>query len=387
MIERIREAIRPEGLDGWLFHNFRHRDSLSDGILGLDPTSVSTRRWLYAVPASGEPLKIVHAIEAGILDSLPGERQIYTGLEELKNLLRNRMKGAWATHWSESIPVISHLDAGTRELLSSCGIDCRSAETAIQRLRGLLDQGAEASHQEAARALYAIVDEAWAFIRASYASGHPLREGEVRDRILSAMAERGLVTDHPPIVAAGASSADPHYAVEGPGRLIRRGDLIQLDLWARMAKDDSFWADISWIGVFDDRAPDSMARRAQDLFAARDLALSFIRGRSSAGKAIRGSDVDEAVRAFLEGKGYGAALRHRTGHGIDRDCHGSGVNLDCVEFPDARFLLEGSCFSVEPGIYFDTYGMRTEIDVLMREGLPLVTGGSPQTALLTCQGG
>lgn len=386
MIERIREAIRPEGLDGWLFHNFRHRDPLSDGILGLDPKAVSTRRWFYALPLEGEPLKLVHSIERGILDSLPGQTLVYASQEELRALLSARLSGAWAAHYSENLPVISYLDAGTRDFLSSCGISCRGADVAIQRLRGLLDAGGEASHREAASALYRIVEDCWRGIRSVFSSGSRLAEGRIRDWILSAMAARGLETDHPPIVAAGASSGDPHYDFADSGRMLKRGDVIQLDLWARKTVPGSIWADISWVGIYDNAVPPSLGRRAEIVFAARDRALAFLEGRLSSEDAVRGLDVDAAVRAFLAEKGCADALRHRTGHGIDTECHGSGVNLDSVEFPDARFILEGSCFSVEPGIYFAEYGLRTEINVLVRGMRPIVTGGEPQTSLLSCGG-
>ena len=39
-----------------------------------------TRRWYYVVPAEGEPRKLVHRIEAGHLDSLPGTKREYSSL-------------------------------------------------------------------------------------------------------------------------------------------------------------------------------------------------------------------------------------------------------------------------------------------------------------------
>ena len=81
-------------------------------------------------------------------------------------------------------------------------------------------------------------------------------------------------------------------------------------------------------------------------------------------------------------RGYGGALRHRTGHGIDRELHGFGVNLDSVEFPDDRLLLEGSCFSIEPGLYFEEFGMRTEVNAYLWEGRLCLSGPYRQTDLL-----
>jgi hypothetical protein len=71
--------------------------------------------------------------------------------------------------------------------------------------------------------------------------------------------------------------------------------------------------------------------------------------------------------------------------------------MDSVEFPDGRLLLDGACFSLEPGIYFPGgaadaeknaeaagFGMRSEIDVYIKDGKALVSGGAPQSVLLCC---
>ena len=97
--------------------------------------------------------------------------------------------------------------------------------------------------------------------------------------------------------------------------------------------------------------------------------------------------MDRKAREIIGSAGYSPGLKHRTGHGIDTEVHGSGVNMDSVEFPDSRLLLEGSCFSLEPGIYFPDYGMRTEVNVYIRDGKPHVSG-SPherQFSLMCCE--
>ena len=71
-LEAIQAALREAGHDGWLFYDHHHRDPIGERILGLDPKAHITRRWYYFVPAEGEPRKLVHRIEQGRLDSLPG---------------------------------------------------------------------------------------------------------------------------------------------------------------------------------------------------------------------------------------------------------------------------------------------------------------------------
>ena len=118
--------------------------------------------------------------------------------------------------------------------------------------------------------------------------------------------------------------------------------------------------------------------------AARERAVTFLADAATAGRTVAGSDVDRACRRELADRDLLSAVRHRTGHSIDTDLHGSGVNLDSFEFPDERPVTEGACFSVEPGLYFPgEFGMRTEIDVSIRCGRPVASGGPAQEALLS----
>jgi Xaa-Pro dipeptidase len=384
MLSKIIEAIRSEDLSGWLFSNFHHRDPLADSLLGLSPDSTNSRRWFYALKADGSALKIVHTVEAGILSSLPGEERRYASLEGLRAILSGECRGSWACDYSVNLPVISYLDAGCVELLGSCGLECRGAEALIQRVNGLLDPAGIASHERSAALLGRIVDDAWALVRQAYAGGGGITEGRIRNFIMEAFKREGLIIDHPPIVASGRASSDPHYDFQGQGRTAAPGEIIQLDMWAKGPAKDDIYADISWIGVFGPAPSPEQEKTAAELFAARDTALALVRQGLSSGKKVRGRDVDSGTRDFLLSRGYGAYLRHRTGHGIDRECHGSGANLDSIEFPDGRFLLEGSCFSIEPGIYKEDFGMRTEIDVYIEGGQARVSGPEPQKRLLTC---
>jgi Xaa-Pro aminopeptidase len=199
---------------------------------------------------------------------------------------------------------------------------------------------------------------------------------------------RLLITDHPPLAAAGVHSANPHYDFSGPGALIAGGDIVQLDLWAREKTPGAIYADISWVGFFGKRPPPEAERAFADLVRVRDSIRDFIEGelesRGKQGRELSGAEADQAARAMLTELGYGGALKHRTGHGIDTECHGSGVNIDGVEFPDPRPILEGSCFSLEPGIYFAGFGLRTEINVYVQKRKPVISGKKPQYRLLHC---
>jgi Xaa-Pro aminopeptidase len=72
---------------------------------------------------------------------------------------------------------------------------------------------------------------------------------------------------------------------------------------------------------------------------------------------------------------------HRTGHSITTEVHGVGPNIDNLETEDRRVLMPGHLFSIEPGLYFDDCGFRSEIDVLITEKGPVVTTLPLQTEI------
>jgi Xaa-Pro aminopeptidase len=222
-------------------------------------------------------------------------------------------------------------------------------------------------------------------VRAAYALHQPLCEGDIRNLFLDEMHRRGLICDHSPIVGAGVNSGNPHYDFSGSGATFVQGDVIQFDLWAKEATPGAIYADISWVGIFARDVPPRVEQAFTDLVSAREGAYRFIaEGFSAEKRALSGADVDRKTRELLINMGYASALKHRTGHGIDTEVHGSGVNMDSVEFPDFRPLLEGSCFSLEPGIYFADFGLRTEIDVYIKNGKPVISGKDRQFNILTC---
>ncbi len=382
-VSPFQNAILAEGVDAWLFAGFHHRDPLSERLLKLPADSLNTRPWYYIVPASGEPVRIVHAIERGALDALPGRLRAYATRDELLAIFAELPKGSLAAQYSTELPIVSFLDHGTAGMLEEAGFSLVSSAGLIQRMIGVASGAGLESHERAARHLYDIVRLVWARIEEAFRAGTRLTEGHVQAWILSELAGRGLVCDHPPIVGAGAHSSDPHYepAASG-GSVLDRGQVVQLDLWAKEEREEGIYADISWVGVLAERASTSVEAAFGALREARDGAVALVKERLASGRAVSGFEVDAEVRAALAASGYSRGLRHRTGHAIDGELHGSGVNLDSVEFPDRRPILEGSCFSVEPGLYLGDFGLRTEIDLYVRNREVHVSGGPPQSAVL-----
>jgi Xaa-Pro dipeptidase len=391
-LDRARRAVAEEGLGGWLFCNQYHKDPIADRVLDIASERHNTRPWLYLLPPQGDPLKLVHTIEATLLDHLPGEKRVYASHDRFVASLRE-LAGTVAAdaggrrpvgcQFSEELPALSYLDHGMARLLEQCGFRLCSSAGLVQRSLGVLSPEGIASHERAAAKLYQIVAEIWDRLGRVLREGRQVVEGEVQAWMLSLFAEKGLVTDSPPIVAAGRHSADPHYEPQQGGGMLEPEAVLQLDLWAREPAPGAVFADISWVGVLGPSASEEVRRAFAAVREARELAVRLIAERFAAGRPPEGREVDQAVRSFLSQAGYGEHLRHRTGHAIDERVHGFGANLDSVEFPDPRRLLEGACFSVEPGVYRPGFGVRTEIDVYIAGLRPVVSGGTPQGELLT----
>src|SRR5215216_3882412 len=89
----IQAALREAGLDGWLFYDFRGSDPLAYRILKLDQHGITTRRWFYYIPATGEPVKLVHSIERDKLDALPGKKLVYLPWQQLQQFIRETLTG------------------------------------------------------------------------------------------------------------------------------------------------------------------------------------------------------------------------------------------------------------------------------------------------------
>jgi Xaa-Pro aminopeptidase len=320
----------------------------------------------------------VHAIEPAVLDGQPGESRQYAGRRQLADGLAAILTGARRVAMEYSprcaIPYVSRVDAGTVELVRACGVEVVSSGDLVGRFEAAWDEPAIATHHRASEALYRIKDEAFAFIADRLRSGGPVRELEVQARMLEWFAAEGLVTDAAPIVAVQEHSGDPHYGpTPGTSRAVEPGNLVLLDLWGKLQQPDSVYADITWTGVAGTPTAE-MERVFDTVAAARDGALARVQGAVAAGKAVHGWEVDRAARDVIERAGYGERFVHRTGHSLGRDVHGNGVHMDDYETHDDRRLLEGTGFTIEPGIYLPDFGIRSEINVVVRSADAPATG-------------
>ncbi len=379
-LEAIQSALRASNLDAWLFYDHHNRDPLALRILGLPPDGHVTRRWFYLIPATGNPHKLVHRIESGRLDHLPGDRHEYSSWQELEQKLAKILKNSTtlAMQYSprNAIMYVSMVDAGTVELLRDMGKQIVSSANLVSQFEAVLTDDQLETHLEAGRRIDALLAETFTEmgVRARTTTG--TSEYEIVDLLQQRLRAANLTWEHGPNVSAGANSADSHYEpTPASSRPIRTGDFILIDIWGKLDQSHSIYYDITWTGVIG-REP---TPREQHIFTtvrdARDAAIAAVQQAYAANQPIAGWQADDASRAVIRSAGLADFFTHRTGHNIAAELHGSGAHLDNLETHDERLLLPNTCFSVEPGLYFPgEFGIRSEVNMITCPGRAIVTG-------------
>src|SRR5207253_3181972 len=253
-LSAIQATLRERNIDGWLFYDHHHRDPIAYRVLGLPEELMVTRRWFYLIPANGEPLKLVHKIEAGHLDSLPGNKMLYSGWQELFEQIK--------THYEAR----DLLDSITAEAFKEIGRRVRNGGT---------------------------------------------REHDIQKWFMEAFERENLVTDDPPIVAVNANSGNPHYE-PGPAHSapIREGDFVLLDVWAKKSVPGSVYYDITWTG-FVGKAPSDRQRQIFEVVrGARDAGVKTVKTAIAEGRKMAGWEVDRATRDHINQAGFGQQSIH-----------------------------------------------------------------------------
>lgn len=371
-VAEIQKALVQQGFDGWLFYDFRGSDILTPRILKTERLGGS-RRWFYFIPKQGEPVKVVHAIEPGQLDALPGKKLIYREWQLLQSQVRNaffpngkkkKLKIAMQYSPNNDIPYIARVDAGTIEMVKKIGVKIVSSADLVQQFEAVWTPEQFAMQSEAATKIQKVIIETFGEIKRRINADIPTTENDVQAFMMKRYDEEGM-NPSPMIVAVNANAASPHYFPRpGKGAPIKRGDLVLIDTVTKVKKPKAPAADLTWMGYVGETVPEEYTKIWNIVFEAQQSALTAIREAFKAGKPITGAQADDVSRGVIRKAGYADEFLHRTGHSIGEDGHGNGANIDNLETRDSRRLISGTGFSIEPGIYFaGKFGVRSEIDV------------------------
>ncbi|PKB81126.1 MAG: hypothetical protein BZY88_07115, partial [SAR202 cluster bacterium Io17-Chloro-G9] len=351
--------LRQEDLPGWLIYDYRHSNPIFRQA--VTPSGHVTRPCFLYVPADGPPLLMVHHVDAGKFADLGIELRVFQGREDMIVLLGQALSGTSRVAMEYSplnlLPRVSRVDAGTVELVRSMGVEVVSSADLMQYATQRWSPQQLEDHRSSASKLGEIVNQAFQFAAAQMAAGPT--EYQVAEFIRQRFHQEGLETPDGPIVATNAHSSDPHYEpTEQRSSVIRPGDWLLIDLWARSANQDdsspatgnrsssplgkggleggqeSVFADITWVAYVGDAVPPAHQEIFDIVTGARDAALAYLKDSHQRGLEVQGWQADAVAREYISSQGYGEYFTHRLGHSIGNEVHGEAVNLDGWETRD-----------------------------------------------------
>jgi Xaa-Pro dipeptidase len=335
-IKKIQGALAEKGFDGWLMCDFHNRDHLAYRVLGIDFKKMTSRRWFYFIPAKGEPVRLLSAVEPARLDALPGEKRFYRAWGELHAALKDMLGGPkkLAMEYSplNNIPYVSIVDAGTIEIIRGFGHEIVSSADLVQQFEAIIDRKGYESHLKAGEKIQRIKDEAFAEIGKALGQKRKLTEYELARFILRRFDEEGLDSGgESPIVGINDHPADPHFEPKPEGTYtFKKGDTVLIDLWAKLKEPGSIFYDITWCGFIGDEPSAKYKEIFRVVRDGRIAAVNFVRESFASGKPCFGWEVDRALdrRRGARERGQhrqsrdqgraddraGHMLLHRTGH-------------------------------------------------------------------------
>src|SRR5579862_6748174 len=199
-LEDIQSALREAKVDGWLFYDHHRRDPIAYRVLGVNPV-MCTRRWYYLIPTEGTPAKLVHRVESHNLDSLEGAEWRYSSWREQREglawLLKGKQTVAMQYSALNNIPYVGLVDAGTVELVKSCGVEVVSSADLVQRFEATWPEEQWQSHLAAGRVVHESVRAAFAAIRSAVTSGKEITEYDVQQEMVRVFEANGIIADEP----------------------------------------------------------------------------------------------------------------------------------------------------------------------------------------------
>ena len=381
-IEQIQQYIALEKADAWVMVDYENRNPAMTAILG---PKMLTRKIFMVIPATGRPFLITHTIDTVYLQdeqtSKNFDLHVYKTWGEMLELEKRDLSSYKKVLMDVSekglLPRVSLADWGSVEFIRGLGLEISSSQNVLQRITAVYSDRGYELQLEACSLTLQIKDEAFRKIRELIETNGETNEYEIQQFIARRFAEEGMVYDEAPLVAIGKNASNPHYSpTKDQFSPIRKGDLVLIDMWAKMDDPEAVYADITWMGYVGKTVPAKYENRFEIVKNARDAVIDYL------AKAVKERDVmayeaDDVARQVITEAGYGEYFVHRVGHNIAADVspHGSGANLDNFETHDTRYLIEGTSFSDEPGIYAPDFGVRSETNLHIINGeLEVVAG-------------
>ena len=381
-IQEIQTAIKRQGADAYVLVDYENKNKVVVKLLG---EKFLTRKIIMVIPAEGMPMLITHIIDTVYLkdDKTKAnfELRVYKTWQQMLDL-EKEIIGKYKTVLMDIsefglLPRVSLADYGSVEYVKSLGVNVISSADLMQSMTAVLSEEAYQTQVKACEITLKIKDEAFLFIKNEILSKGETDELDVQEFIGRRFREEGMEYDELPLVAIGQNASDPHYTPTPEAHSkIHDGDLVLIDMWAKLKHPMGVYSDITWMGYVGHEIPEVFKERFRIVKAARDGVISFLKTELPK-REVYAYEADDVAREIITREGYGEYFLHRVGHniGIDVSPHGPGANLDNYESHDFRTLMEGTSFSDEPGIYAPDFGVRSETDLHIKNRELIVVGG------------
>lgn len=369
-IETVQEYLKVENKDAWILVDYENRNSTMVSFLD---EKMLTRKIFLVIPKSGKPYLITHLIDTVFLSdektSSQFDLKIYKTWKEMLDLEKKcfyEYKNVIMDISNDGLlPRVSLADYGSVEFIKNLGINVFSSGDILEQFSAAYNEEAYNLQLIACEKTLKIKDEAFALIKKDILEKGISDEYRIQKFICDRFHQEGMVYDDPAIVAVNTNASNPHYGpTENIHSPIHEGDVILIDMWAKMNHKNAVYADITWMGYVGQEVPDIVEERFKILRNAVDSSFKFLEDNLQK-RRVEGWEVDDVSREVVTKAGYGEYFTHRTGHNISVDVspHGPGVNIDNFESHDTRKIIPHISFSLEPGIYAPDFGMRVETDI------------------------
>lgn len=365
-VEAVQGVLAVRALDGWLLSEGKGRNAIAVEL--VRPEGPTSKQWFYFIPAFGQPVILVHISEASAFEKVPGKKIEYAGYRDLKEGLRNLLKGASTIAMEyapeSGIASLTRVDAGTIALVKRAGLTIQSSADLVQFTKSLWGPDGRLSHYVAVHHLSKLREEALAFIAERITGDRPVTEQDVQTFLQNGYRIRGLIGSTS--VATGVNTSKANYQPSArSSAAIKKDQLLILRLSGAVADSNRpIFASISWVAYVGETVPERYHRIFAVVAAARDATIDFIRNGVKKRRLVKGFEADQTARAEVGKAGMASRFVHATGHSLDTSLAGDGANLDDYETHDTRSLVVGSGFTVGPGIYIPgDFGIQSEVDV------------------------
>lgn len=382
-LEKIYNYLQNNDFDSYILVDYENKNPLvKELLLG----KMLTRKIVISIQKDRKSRLFCHFIDSVFLKIPEIEKNfdvyIYNTWQELldfeKKYFAIYKKVLMDISRDGLLPRISLADYGSVYFIKELGIEISSSGDLLQEIVSTLSKKSMDLQDEACRLTLKIKDEAFELIRKALSEEKQISEYEVQQFICKRFTEEGMIFDEPPIVAIDKNAANPHYAPsENDFSYIKKGNLILIDMWAKMNDPDAVYADITWMAYAGEEVPEEYQKLFDIVKEARDAAIEFI-SKEIKHRKVYAFEADDIARKAISSYGYGQYFSHRLGHniGVDVSPHGNGANLDNYETHDDRYLINNTSFSDEPGIYIpNKVGVRLETDLRIENDQLKVVGG------------